>query len=323
MQYLKTNSFDSAYNLAFEEYAFERLDPRESYLMLWQNENTIVVGRHQNTAAEINADYVRTHGVKVVRRLSGGGAVYHDLGNLNFTFIMDQEGAKLDFELFTRPVLRALAQLGVQAELSGRNDLTIAGRKFSGNAQYARRGRVMHHGTLMFDSRLDTLTQALRPSDSKLEGKAVQSVRSRVTNIREHTDSTMEDFRAALLTALFPKGLAAQPLSESALAEIDALRREKYDTWDWTYGQSPPYTQRREARFPFGSVELLLDVRGGYIHTAKFYGDFFGETDITALEQALTGVRPAPEAVADAVRALDVGRFISGMTVEHLLQLLG
>ena len=323
MQYLETNSFDSAYNLAFEEYAFERLDPRESYLMLWQNENTIVVGRHQNTAAEINADYVRTHGVKVVRRLSGGGAVYHDLGNLNFTFIMDQEGAKLDFELFTRPVLRALAQLGVQAELSGRNDLTIAGRKFSGNAQYARRGRVMHHGTLMFDSRLDALTQALRPSDSKLEGKAVQSVRSRVTNIREHTDSTMEDFRAALLTALFPEGLAAQPLSESALAEINTLRREKYDTWDWTYGQSPPYTQRREARFPFGGVELLLDVRGGYIHTAKFYGDFFGETDITALEQALTGVRPAPEAVADAVRALDVGRFISGMTVEHLLQLLG
>ena len=322
MKYLETDSFNSAYNLAFEEYAFERLDPCENLLILWRNDRTVVVGRHQNAAAEVNADYIRSHDVRVVRRLSGGGAVYHDLGNLNFTFIREQENAGIDFAPFVGPVLRALARLGVRAELSGRNDLTIDGRKFSGNAQYARRGRVMHHGTLLFDTQLEALSEALRPSGEKLESKAVPSVRSRVTNIREHTDASLEDLRAALLAEIFPGGVERGALPPDAAGEIAALKENRYDAWSWTYGESPPYTQRFARRFPFGGLELLLDVRDGRIRAARFLGDFFGESDLSPLQDALAGARPVAEDAIKVLEGIDVGAYISGMTADDVAGLL-
>ena len=187
MIYIESTSTNPYYNLALEEHVFEHLDQRENYFMLWQNENTIVVGKYQNTAEEVNQEFVAAQGIRVVRRLSGGGAVYHDAGNLNFTFIADQKGfADFNFEAFVSPVLQALESLGVHAEFTGRNDLVLSGCKFSGNSQYAKGGRVLHHGCIMLDSNLDKVGDALRVREAKFTSKSVKSVRSRVTTINEH-----------------------------------------------------------------------------------------------------------------------------------------
>ncbi|MDR2530938.1 MAG: lipoate--protein ligase [Oscillospiraceae bacterium] len=312
MKLLETQSTDCYYNLAFEEHCFERLDPSESYVCLWQNLDTIVVGRYQNTAEEVNEPYVREHGVRVVRRLSGGGAVYHDLGNLNYTIIADANGTGADFARFTRPVVDALAKLGVHAEISGRNDITIDCKKFSGNAQYSKRGRTMHHGTLLFSSNLDAVADALRPPGAKLESKGIKSVRSRVTNICEHTTAAMRDFSDALLESLFPHGVERSDAPD--LQAVERLRAEKYALREWNYGMSPPYSVRVSKRFDCGSVELMLDVKGDRIRSASIRGDFFGTPDIDVLERALIGAIPTGEGVAEAISGLEVSEFIYGLT---------
>ena len=187
LSYLDLMTTDPSYNLAMEQYVFDCLPRDRMYFMLWQNDNAIIVGKYQNTIAEINEEAVRERGIRVVRRLSGGGAVYHDMGNLNFTFITDVgESNALDLKLFCEPVVRTLATLGVKAEVNGRNDITIDGKKFSGNSQYLRQGRVMHHGTIMFDSDLSVVGEALRVDPTKIQTKGIRSVRSRVTNVAEH-----------------------------------------------------------------------------------------------------------------------------------------
>ena len=187
LNYLNIYTTDPAFNLAAEQYVFENLPKDRMYFMLWQNDNAIIIGKYQNTLAEINEKNVLENGMKVVRRLSGGGAVYHDLGNLNFTFIADAgELEELNMRVFCQPIVKALAKIGITAEINGRNDITIDGRKFSGNAQYMRSGRIMHHGTIMFDSNLEMVQKALNVDPSKIESKGKKSVRSRVTNIREY-----------------------------------------------------------------------------------------------------------------------------------------
>jgi lipoate-protein ligase A len=326
MVYLETGSTDCYFNMAFEEYVFERFDTRESYFCLWQNDNTVVVGRHQNTIAEINPDIVREHDIQVVRRMSGGGAVYHDTGNLNFTFITDSRNLEsvYDFAFFTEPVLHALLKIGVSAEMSGRNDLTIEGRKFSGNAQYTSRGRVLHHGTLMFHTNLQMLEAALTPSALKLQSKGVSSIKKRVTNIGDHTAATMDDFRAALLGSLFPAGVRKAELSHDIITGINVLRDEKYATWEWNYGKSPPCTLKAVKRFSFGGVELLLDIKNGVIGSARIFGDFFGRTDISPLESALSGARPTFEGIMNALTegGIDAGNFITGIKNEDLAGIL-
>lgn len=202
LSYLDLMTTDPSYNLAMEQYVFDCLPRDRMYFMLWQNDNAIIVGKYQNTISEINEQAVRERGIRVVRRLSGGGAVYHDMGNLNFTFITDAGGSSaLDMKLFCAPVVRTLAALGVKAEVNGRNDITIDGKKFSGNSQYLRQGRVMHHGTIMFDSDLSVVGEALRVDPTKIQTKGIRSVRSRVTNVAEHLPErvTLPEFRRILL----------------------------------------------------------------------------------------------------------------------------
>ena len=192
---------DPRINLAVEEYALNYLDPREDYAILWQNEPAVIIGRNQNTVAEVNAPYIKEHGIHVVRRLSGGGAVYHDFGNLNFTFIVDADKTVVsNFEYFTKPVIEALASLGVKAEFSGRNDITIDGQKFSGNAQYWSKDRLLHHGTILYNSDLSVVQEALNVKLDKIQSKGVKSVRSRVTNIFPHLPKpiTIDEFKETL-----------------------------------------------------------------------------------------------------------------------------
>ena len=325
MIYLESSSTNPCYNLALEEYVFEQMDRSQSYFMLWQNDNAIIVGKYQNTAEEINREFVEARGIRVVRRLSGGGAVYHDRGNLNFTFITDQEGfADFNFRAFTRPVLQALEELGVRASFTGRNDLVLEGRKFSGNSQYARHGRVLHHGCIMLDSDLDTLRDALQARDAKFTSKSVKSVRSRVTTINDHAPRkiAMEEFKSALKRQVF----AGNDITEYRLTEADqeavrTLMREKYETWEWNYGFTRAYSIRREQKFDGGLLTVDMDVKHGVIAEVRLSGDFFGGGDLRELERNLKGI-PLDEDLTQRLEELGTEHYIHGISPEEIARLM-
>lgn len=327
LSYLNLSTTDPAWNLAAEQYVFDCLPRDRMYFMLWQNDRAIIIGKHQNTLAEINENYVKEQGVRVVRRLSGGGAVYHDLGNLNFTFIADaaQKDA-LDMQMFCQPVLQTLQAMGVDAQINGRNDMTIGGKKFSGNSQYVKNGRVMHHGTILFRSDLDAVEQALRVDPEKIRAKGVSSVRSRVTNVAEHLGEgvTLDRFRQLLLANVLRETPGeAYDFSPMELAEIDTLRRERYDTWQWNYGASPACTMHKKARFAgCGTVEAYLNVAHGRIASVAFHGDFFSVSEPAELAQMLIGCRPEQADYEAVLKKTDVSRYFVGMTNAQFLELM-
>lgn len=324
MRYLYSPSNDPRWNLALEEYVFERLDRTQDYFLLWQNGNAIIVGKYQNTAGEIDAAYVKEHDIQVVRRLSGGGAVYHDLGNLNFTFIADQTGSTVDFSTFCRPVIQALERLGVEAKLSGRNDMTVEGKKFSGNSMYVKEGRVMHHGTLLFDSDLQVLSRALTVSGEKLQSKGVASVRSRVTNLKPYLGErlTVADFAAALrreMDRMDP--LEGYILTAKDLSEIQTLRDRRYATWEWNYGASPPYQVVKRRRVEgCGTLEVHFDVVQGTIREVAFYGDFFGDGDHGELAAILRGCPLTQDGLETALKTVAVSRYFRGLEQKELIE---
>ena len=327
LSYLDLTTTDPAFNLAAEQYVFDALPRDRMYFMLWQNDNAIIVGKYQNTFAEINEAYVKEHGIRVVRRLSGGGAVYHDLGNLNFTFIADAGTlSTLNFTIFCEPVIRTLAKFGVTAEVNGRNDMTIDGRKFSGNSQYLKQGRVMHHGTILFDSDLSVVSNALRVDESKFQSKASKSVRSRVTNVAAYLSApvSLPEFRSALLADIAQSvGGEAYAFSAADLAAIEKLRAERYGTWEWNYGFSPACTIERRARIEgCGTVEIRIGVSGGHISEMRFYGDFFSVSEPEQLAARFIGLSPDAQSYTKALDSVDASQYIVGLTNEALVQLL-
>lgn len=327
LSYLDLTTTDPAFNLAAEQYVFDALPRDRAYFMLWQNDNAIIVGKYQNTFAEINDAYVKEHGIRVVRRLSGGGAVYHDLGNLNFTFIADAGTlSTLNFTIFCEPVIRTLAKFGVTAEVNGRNDMTIDGRKFSGNSQYLKQGRIMHHGTILFDSDLSVVSNALQVDESKFQSKASKSVRSRVTNVAAYLPApvSLPEFRSALLADIAQSvGGEAYVFSASDLAAIEKLRAERYGTWEWNYGFSPACTIERRARIEgCGTVEVRISVSGGLISEMRFYGDFFSVSEPEQLSARFIGLSPDAQGFEKVLQGIDVSQYIVGLTNEALMQLL-
>ena len=326
MIYIESESRDPYFNLALEEYVFEELDPGRRYFMLWQNDNAIIVGKYQNTAQEINQEFVDAHHIRVARRLSGGGAVYHDQGNLNFTFIVNEgDIEQFNFQYFIRPVLAALDRFGVRAGFTGRNDITICGKKFSGNSQYVKRGRILHHGCIMVDSNLTDVAAALRPKAAKFQSKSAKSVVSRVTTVNEHSSApvTVEAFKAALLEEIASAGsLERHVLTGKELKRVETLAEEKYRTWEWTYGWSGDYDYSKSEKFDFGLVEVNAGVREGIIEELRVTGDFFGRGDIAELEQALVGERIDEGLGARLREKLDVGYYIQGMEPEQMQKLL-
>ena len=325
MIYIESHSTNPYYNLALEEYVFEQMDQSESYFMLWQNENTIVVGKYQNTAEEVNREFAEAQGIRVVRRLSGGGAVYHDRGNLNFTFIADKDELDdFNFRIFTMPVLKALETLGVHAEFTGRNDLVLDGRKFSGNSQYMKKGRVLHHGCIMLDSDLEKVRDALRVREAKFTSKSVKSVRSRVTTINEHAPRkiTMDEFKAALKAQVFSENdITEYTLTSEDEAAVLKLMHEKYETYEWNYGFYRGYSLRREQKFDAGLVTVDMDAAHGVITGIRLSGDFFGSGDIAELEQSLQGL-PLDEHLADRLTELGIEHYIHGISAEELALLM-
>ena len=327
MYYLESESTDPRFNLALEQYVFDRLDKGHDYFMLWRNDNAIIVGKHQNTAGEINAAYVREKGIRVARRLSGGGAVYHDLGNVNFTFIVN--GGNLgafDFASFCKPVVRALASLGVTAEINGRNDMTIDEKKFSGNAQYCKRGRVMHHGTVLYDSNLSVVGQALVVPKDKIESKGLKSVQSRVTNVKSYMreDIPAERFIRELRDAMFRENaMTPYALTEADRAAVQKLRDDVYSTWEWNFGASPAYSVKKERRIEgCGKIEVHMDVKEGIIREIAFFGDYFGNGDPADLQEKLTGCKLERKALADALADIDIAEYFHNLELETFLNIL-
>lgn len=314
------------FNLALEEYVLNHMDPSHPYVILWQNEPAVIIGRNQNAYAEVNMKYVKEHGIHVVRRLSGGGAVYHDLGNLNFTFIVDGEkGVVSNFEFFTRPIVRALQSLGVKAEFSGRNDITIDGKKFSGNAQYWSRNRLLHHGTILFNSDLAVVQEALNVKTDKLQAKGIKSVRSRVTNIYPYlkTPVTIEEFVEILLKFMQEEQSGPDVvLTPEQIAEVERIKEERYARWEWNFGESPECEVVKEQRFTGGKLELHLNIREGRIADLRIYGDFFGTLPVSELAERINGRQYREADVAVALAEVDFSQYFLGITREEFLECL-
>ena len=324
MYYIEGQSTDPAFNLAMEEHLYRTIDQgHPGYFLLWQNRPSIIVGRFQNTAQEVNRAFAEEHSIAVVRRISGGGAVYHDLGNINYTFILpNDEGNPFDFARHARPVVDALAALGVTAEFNSRNDLAINGKKFSGSAQHMDRRRLLHHGTLLFDSDLSVLARALRVDEEKFTSKGFKSVRSRVTHILPCLPAplSLQEFMGALRDSL--SGLEMISLTDDQRKAISALGDEKYASWEWNWGASPDFSERKVRRFSWGKVEALLDVKNGVIAQARFFGDFFGQEDRGELELQLAGCPYREQDLRKRLEGFPLERFFRGVEREEFLAFL-
>lgn len=327
MIYLKSDNTDPAYNTALELFAFNELAEEDDVFYLWINRPCIVVGKNQNTRQEIDQHYCDDHDIQIVRRISGGGAVYHDLNNLNYTIISSEESqANFDFKSMSQPVIDALAEMGVKAYFTGRNDLQIGDQKFCGNAQYIKGNRVMHHGCIMFDVDLSVLAKALKVSKDKIESKGKTSVRSRVTNIKDHLEDksyTVEDFAEKLRDFMDKKyNMKEYKITAEDEKKIEKIMDEKNRSWDWVYGTNPDFTIQRNRRLPSGKVEAHINVNKGHISNMKFFGDFFGVKDVDELAHKLIGVRYDKKSIKEVLDQVDIGEYFLNVSNEEALDIL-
>lgn len=308
---------DAYFNLASEEYLLKQTDGY--YFYLWINAPAVIVGINQNAAQEVNLAYTKSHGVKVVRRLTGGGAVYHDKGNLCYTVIAPYDENVDNYRKFTAPVIEYLNSLGVKAEFSGRNDITLDGKKISGNAQTVFGNRIMHHGTILFSSDMDGLTRSLNPSKIKVESKGIKSVRARVTNVTEHLKTSMDidEFKAGLKET-FLKTCEEYTFTVADIEKINALVKDKYSKYEWNIGRSPKGKNKFEHKFSFGIFTLTFDFDKGVISNAEISGDFFEKRRVCELAQTLNGKKFLKSEIKAALK--DAGDFIVGADGEEIAE---
>ena len=323
MLIIRSNTSNPAFNLATEEFLMNH--KQDNWFYLYINDPSIIVGKHQNSLAEINVDYVKENNVIVIRRTTGGGAVFHDPGNLNFTFIMKEHpGETADFRKYTQPIIDVLQAMDVDAKFEGRNDMTIEGKKFSGNAKAFYNNKILQHGTLLFDSTLPNLSQALKLNPLKYRDKAVKSISSRVTNISEHLkhDITLEEFEKRIVEHVRTMYADAEvyDLTDEDRAAIQKLVDEKYGTWDWNFGYSPKYNLQKGIKTSGGHVEVNLDVRKGQIENVKIFGDFFNTRDVSELEDMLRGAPHERDKIKEILLTVGIEKYLNNVTVDEFLE---
>lgn len=313
------------FNIASEEYLLGKF-PDDDIFLLYINAPSIIVGKFQNTLAEINLDYVNENKIKVVRRMSGGGAVYHDLGNLNFSFhtlLADHDF--MDFATFTLPIVSVLNQLDIPAKLEGRNDLLVNGKKFSGNAKLVKNGKMIQHGTILIDSQMEVLGDALKVNPLKFVDKAVKSNRARVTNLIEYLPQgfTTTNFKELLIEEMKREHPDVEMIEFSAsdIENIERLVKEKYETWDWNFGFSPNYNFKKAIKIPAGFIELHLDVHKGYIENVKIFGDFFASSSINELENLLIGKKHELEEILVLLESIDLTSYFGKVDASEIITL--
>ncbi len=318
-------STDPYFNVATDEYILKHMD--EDCFMLWRNDNAIIVGQYQNTPAEINYDYVKDNGIAVVRRLSGGGAVYHDLGNLNFSFTQQDKDANLsDFEKFTRPIVEVIQALGANARFEGKNDLVIDGKKIAGNAAHIHKNKILHHGCLLFASEMRNVSEALRINPVKYTDKAVKSIPKRVTNISDHLKHpvSLEEFTQKLMAhvlATYPNARLYKFTAKDK-KKIRRLRNEKYATHEWNYGRSPQYNFKKTVRTKGGVLEMNLGVKNGMIEKSKIFGDFFSEKGISEVESALINTQHEEMELRRTLSQLLIEKHFRNIGIDDLITAL-
>lgn len=327
MKFISNNNItDPTLNLAMEEYVLKNLPAEESYFLFYINRPSIIVGKNQNTIEEVNQTYIDAHNIDVVRRISGGGAVYHDTGNLNFSFITDDDGNSFhNFQKFTEPIVQALQSLGVNAELTGRNDIQVGQAKISGNAMVKVKNRMFSHGTLMLNSDLDEVQNALKVNPAKIKSKGIKSVRKRVANIQEFLNDPLEieEFKKIILKTIFGETEVEEyKLTDEDWENIEKLSNDKYRTWEWNYGRNPKYNFEREEKFEKGFVQIKFDVKRGKIEHTKIFGDFFGVGDVTDLENALVGCLHDFEHIEEALSEYDLYHYFGDIVRHELIRLM-
>ncbi len=322
------NKNNPYYNLALEEFVLKYLNIDDDFILLWQNEPSIIVGRNQNTIEEINYQYVKEKNVNVVRRISGGGAVYHDFGNLNYSFITKSVNDSIsNFINFTQPVINLLNELGVEAIFSGRNDITVSEKKISGNAQCYYKNKMLHHGTILFNSNLDTISEVLRVKQDKIASKGIKSIRSRVTNILPYLEEkiTIDEFKGKLLSFILGYNDISNyiyQLTEADYNKIDELMNQKYLTWEWNYGESPNFDIQKSSRFVGGKIDIRLNVKNGIIEDCRIFGDFFGNKDISLLEKNLISSRFEESAIRTLLNKNNLNDYLFQITIDDFINCL-
>ena len=314
MRFLTNPSTDPWYNMSFDEYCLEQYPSDDNFFYLWRNRPSVIIGLNQNAYSEVNLGYLQAHDIRLARRVTGGGAVYHDLQNLNYTVIGRDASPE--------PVVAALRALGVPAELTGRNDIFVEGRKVSGYARRLWRDRQIIHGTLMYDVDLDTLAQVLDVPGSKLAVKGIASVRSRVANLKDYLPQfdSLDGLQGALQEIL-AAGDAELPFDDARRAAVQRLSDEKFSTWDWIYGQSRTADLVRSGKLACGTVEARLCLDRGVLTAVEFGGDFLGGLPATQLAQRLAGVRFERADLRKMLDAAEVSNYFDGVSTEALLDL--
>lgn len=318
---------DPRVNLALEEYCLRNFEGSQDYLLFYINEPSIIIGRNQNTLEEINYKYVEENGIHVVRRISGGGAVYHDKGNLNFSFMTDYSIESLNnFKKFTAPVIKVLNQMGVEAELKGRNDIVVQDRKISGNAQFSSGKRMFSHGTLLFDSELGEVANALNVKMSKIKSKGHKSVRSRVANISEFlkVKTDINTFRTNILNGLYAEKSEFETyhLTDDEWKGVHKLKEEKYANWDWNFGHSPKFNIKRAKRFDIGEIDLRIFVEKGLIKEFKVFGDFFGKEPIADFENLFLEKRYERQLILELLNPIEMKNYFGEIGKTEMAELI-
>lgn len=320
---IKNKSFDPYFNIAAEEYFIKTA--KEPMIMLWRNGPAVIVGVNQNTAAEVNREYCEENGIAVVRRLTGGGAVFHDKGNINYTYIEKNDSTKFsNYSLFTKDIIDYLKTLGLCATLSGRNDVLIGDKKIMGNAQCVKCGNIMHHGCILYSADLSRLSKALNVSRAKIESKGIKSVSSRVVNIADCLKQNLssDDFLKGLECFLEKRyNCKARELSTLEKEKIEAIKSEKYLLFDWNFGSSPDYSFEKSEKFPFGIVSVRFNVHSGVITDLKIEGDFFGSEDIHVLEEKIKGTKHSSSSLEAVLKGVPTDLFIKGCKSSDLIKL--
>lgn len=325
MRFLKNLHIDPHYNMAFDEYCLESLPLDEPVFYLWQNKPSVIVGFNQEINTEVNLEYLNRQGISLARRVTGGGAVYHDLGNLNYTIVGRSENLERDYPEYADLMMKALQALGVPATLSGRNDILVEGKKVSGFAKRVCRNRLMVHGTLMYQVDVDVLTNVLNPSNSKLQSKGISSVRSRVANLCDYLPeiADIQTFRNRLEAILSNNYSDAEySLSEEDLENIQHLADEKFATWKWNYGHSPKATLVHSARLACGTVEIHLTLKENRITSCRFGGDFLGNLPTSEIEEALTGIPYEINAIRECLSPIDISRYFDKVVADDLMKMM-
>ena len=325
MRYIKNPSTNPYYNMAFDEYCLESLPMDEPVFYLWQNRPAVIVGFNQEVNTEVNLDYLKGNGIDLVRRVTGGGAVFHDLCNLNYTIVGRSEDLERDYPEYASIMAKALQSLGVPATLSGRNDILVEGRKVSGFAKRVCKNRLMVHGTLMYNVDVDVLTKVLNPSNTKLQSKGIASVRSRVANLCDYLPEipNIQTFSNRLEEILSCNNADTEyQLSDTDLANIQLLTDKKFATWEWNYGRSPKATLTHSSRLACGTVEIHLTLTENRISSCRFGGDFLGNLPATDLESALIEVIYDTENIEKRLSSFTISDYFDGVTVEELVKLI-